>query len=234
MINFFQKLAVVWAKNANFLPIFGRGFSERLYQKLLSQPRFILFGGTFVNNKGRNLTKHDFLNFTHICLLTSKNYELFFYKISSAAAQRKFDPWENKRKSKNLNLKEPPRGRFLTFTPRGKLCILEGMLTPLFTPRCEHSVLFRKMAGQTEGLHPQGITSTPSANFKIVLGHGQPFKNDTVSRYADKSNFANRCTVRTATYVGLDIEPTYIHMYVYMYMCTCTYVGGALRCAISR
>jgi hypothetical protein len=57
-------------------------------------------------------------------------------------------------------------------------CIPGGMFTPSFTPRCEHSLLFRKMEEWTEGLqlkginlpkgfvvHPWGSTFTLGANF---------------------------------------------------------------------
>jgi hypothetical protein len=53
----------------------------------------------------------------------------------------------------------PPEGEVC---PRGFTCppgvkfvhILGGMFTATFTPECEHSLLFRKTEGQTEGPHP--------------------------------------------------------------------------------
>jgi hypothetical protein len=38
--------------------------------------------------------------------------------------------------------------------------IPEGMFTPSFIPGGEHSLLLRKMEGQIEDLHAQGITSS--------------------------------------------------------------------------
>jgi hypothetical protein len=43
--------------------------------------------------------------------------------------------------------------------PRGELCPQGELLTPLFTPDGKHSPLFRRLEGQTEGLHLQGTTS---------------------------------------------------------------------------
>jgi hypothetical protein len=43
--------------------------------------------------------------------------------------------------------------------PRCELCYLGVLFTPSFTPRGEHSLMFRRTKGQTEGLHPWGITS---------------------------------------------------------------------------
>jgi hypothetical protein len=40
--------------------------------------------------------------------------------------------------------------------PSGELCPLEGMFTPSFTPRGEHSKLFRRMEGRTEKFTPTG------------------------------------------------------------------------------
>jgi hypothetical protein len=63
----------------------------------------------------------------------------------------------------------PPEGKkaiidqrpvFLTtwFASRGELCFLGGIFTPSFTPRGEHSLLFRRMEGRTE-TSPQVINS---------------------------------------------------------------------------
>jgi hypothetical protein len=38
----------------------------------------------------------------------------------------------------------------------GELCTLKGMLSPLFTPKSEHSILFRRMEGRTENFTPRG------------------------------------------------------------------------------
>jgi hypothetical protein len=47
---------------------------------------------------------------------------------------------------------------FLT-SPLAPMCEigpLGGMFTPSFTPKAEHSVLFRRMEGQTENFTPRG------------------------------------------------------------------------------
>jgi hypothetical protein len=44
----------------------------------------------------------------------------------------------------------------VNLAPRGEICPLGGMFTPSFTPRGEHSVLFRRMEGQTENFTPRG------------------------------------------------------------------------------
>jgi hypothetical protein len=50
------------------------------------------------------------------------------------------------------------RGPFLTspLSPRGEICPLGGMFTTWFTPRGEHSLLFRQMKGRTENFTPRG------------------------------------------------------------------------------
>jgi hypothetical protein len=62
---------------------------------------------------------------------------------------------------KNLNsiylhvgfvLKSPPKW----VNKRGEICSLGEMFTPSFTPRGEHSLLFRRMEGQTENFTPRG------------------------------------------------------------------------------
>jgi hypothetical protein len=40
--------------------------------------------------------------------------------------------------------------------PRGEICPLGGMFTPSFTPRGQHSLLFRRMEGRTENFTPRG------------------------------------------------------------------------------
>jgi hypothetical protein len=49
-------------------------------------------------------------------------------------------------------------GPFLTstLTPRGEICPLGDMFTPLFTLWGLHSLLFRRMEGQTENFTPRG------------------------------------------------------------------------------
>jgi hypothetical protein len=45
------------------------------------------------------------------------------------------------------------------------MCPLGGMFTPSFTPMGEHSLLFRKMEGQTENFTPRGQISTLGSKF---------------------------------------------------------------------
>jgi hypothetical protein len=47
----------------------------------------------------------------------------------------------------------------LTLATRGEFCPLGGVLTPLFTPRREHSLLFRRMKGLTDNFTPKGQNS---------------------------------------------------------------------------
>jgi hypothetical protein len=63
--------------------------------------------------------------------------------------------------------RKPTRGPFLTspLAPRGEICPLGGMFTPLFTPRGEHSLLFRRMEGQTENFTP-GDNFTPGGQLR--------------------------------------------------------------------
>jgi hypothetical protein len=42
-----------------------------------------------------------------------------------------------------------------------EICPLGGLFTISFTPRGEHSLIFKRMKGQTVGLYPWGITSPP-------------------------------------------------------------------------
>jgi hypothetical protein len=53
------------------------------------------------------------------------------------------------------------RGPFLTspLAPRREICPLGEMFTPSFTPRGEHSLLFRRMEGRTENFTPRGHNS---------------------------------------------------------------------------
>jgi hypothetical protein len=74
-----------------------------------------------------------------------------------------------------LNFTPGPQGRTsplgVNLAPRGEICPLEGMFTPLFTPRGEHSLLFRRMEGRRENftpkgkLHPRGHNSPLGDNF---------------------------------------------------------------------
>jgi hypothetical protein len=49
-------------------------------------------------------------------------------------------------------------GHFLTspLAPRGDICPLGLKFTPSFTPRGDHSLLFRRIEGQTENFTPRG------------------------------------------------------------------------------
>jgi hypothetical protein len=38
----------------------------------------------------------------------------------------------------------------VNFAPRGVICPLGGLFTPSFTPRGEHSLLFKRMEGRTD------------------------------------------------------------------------------------
>jgi hypothetical protein len=49
----------------------------------------------------------------------------------------------------------------VTLAPMGELCPLKGLFIPSFTPRGEHSLMFRRTKGQTEGLLPWGDNFTP-------------------------------------------------------------------------
>jgi hypothetical protein len=62
-----------------------------------------------------------------------------------------------------------PGGPFLTSPlapPRGKICPLGGMFTPSFTPRGEHSLVFRRMEGWTENFTPKGTKFTPGGQLR--------------------------------------------------------------------
>jgi hypothetical protein len=80
------------------------------------------------------------------------------------------------------------RGPFLIspLAPRGKICPLGRMLTPSFTPRCEHSLLFRWNGGANREFHPQGITSPPGDNF-TPRGQNSPLG----SKFAPKGEVKN-------------------------------------------
>jgi hypothetical protein len=49
--------------------------------------------------------------------------------------------------------------------PRGEICPLGRMFIPLFTPRGEYSLLFRRMEGRTENFTPWGQNSPLGDNF---------------------------------------------------------------------
>jgi hypothetical protein len=44
----------------------------------------------------------------------------------------------------------------VNLAPRGEICPLGVKFIPSFTPRGEHSLLFRRMEGQTENFLPRG------------------------------------------------------------------------------
>jgi hypothetical protein len=44
----------------------------------------------------------------------------------------------------------------VNLAPRGEICPLWVKFTPSFTPRGEHSLLFRRMEGRTENFTPRG------------------------------------------------------------------------------
>jgi hypothetical protein len=48
----------------------------------------------------------------------------------------------------------------LATLPRGEVCPLGGMFTPSFTPRVEHSLLFRRIEGK-QRISPPGDNFTP-------------------------------------------------------------------------
>jgi hypothetical protein len=54
-----------------------------------------------------------------------------------------------------LGVNLAPRGEL---GPQGWTLSPRGMFTPSFTPRGEHSLLFRRMEGRSENFTPQGIT----------------------------------------------------------------------------
>jgi hypothetical protein len=53
---------------------------------------------------------------------------------------------------------------------RGELWSPGGMFTPLFIPRCEHSLMFRKIEGRTDKVHPWRLTS-PQLDKDHPWGH---------------------------------------------------------------
>jgi hypothetical protein len=53
----------------------------------------------------------------------------------------------------------------MNLAPRGKICPLGGMFTSLFTPRGEHSRMFRRMEGRTENFTPRGQNSPQGTKF---------------------------------------------------------------------
>jgi hypothetical protein len=59
-----------------------------------------------------------------------------------------------------LNFTPGPQGwtslQGVNLAPRGEICHLGGMFTPSFTPRGDHSQLFRRTVGQTENFTPRG------------------------------------------------------------------------------
>jgi hypothetical protein len=77
------------------------------------------------------------------------------------------------KKLSRVRIKPKEEAGFLTtwFAPRGELgpggelCPLGRMFTPLFNPRGEYSLLFRRMEGPTENVTPYGTKFTPGSNF---------------------------------------------------------------------
>jgi hypothetical protein len=71
-----------------------------------------------------------------------------------------------------------PLGRGLplgvNLAPRGEICPLGEMFTPLFTPRGEHSLQFRRMEGRTENF-------TPGGNF-THRGQNSPLRDNFAPR----------------------------------------------------
>jgi hypothetical protein len=110
--------------------------------------------------------------------------------------------------------------------PRGEICPLGGMFTPLFTPRGEHSLLFRRMEGRTENFTPSGITSPLGDKFH-PLGTTSPLGSKFAPKGEVKNgplslpqNFSRRAVVRpwmhVCTYVShsfkLNHKATFRHL----------------------
>jgi hypothetical protein len=59
-----------------------------------------------------------------------------------------------------LNFTPGPQGGIsplgVNLAPRGEICPLGVKFTPSFTPRGEHSLLFKRMEGRTENFTPRG------------------------------------------------------------------------------
>jgi hypothetical protein len=97
-----------------------------------------------------------------------------FVKKSPKIAQHIF--CQNRRKTLTVEISRRP---FLTspLGTRDEICPLGGMYTPSFTPRGDHTWLFRRMEGQTENftprdnftprekIHPWGTTSPLGSKF---------------------------------------------------------------------
>jgi hypothetical protein len=109
-------------------------------------------------------------------LESSSGSELFLlhvFKILTGLLS-KWTVWQNEKKEGHPILRPAlttwicpqeyclPRG--VLFAHRGELWPLEGMFTPSFTPRCEHTLLFRKTKGRS-GYSTRRITSLLGTNF---------------------------------------------------------------------
>jgi hypothetical protein len=63
------------------------------------------------------------------------------------------------------------------------------LVPPSFTPRGKHSLMFRRMEGRAEGLHPKGITSPLGLHYAprghyVQLPQPSPYKK--IDNYAQK------------------------------------------------
>jgi hypothetical protein len=77
------------------------------------------------------------------------------------------------------------------FAPRGELCPLGGMFTLSFTPRGEHSILFRRMEGQTDYLTPRNnfnprVQSSPMRDNFASPGQSLPLWHSRFSACAQQ------------------------------------------------
>jgi hypothetical protein len=91
----------------------------------------------------RNLLNHHAARLSNMC-----------------CAHFSFLPQHSKNSKTFLPVKSPftSIGPFLTSTlaPRGEICLLGEIFTPLFTPRGESSLLIRRMEGRTDNFTPRG------------------------------------------------------------------------------
>jgi hypothetical protein len=93
--------------------------------------------------------------------------------------------------------------------PQGWFFPLEGMFTPSFTPRCEHSLLFRRMEGRTE-FPPEGTKFTPGGQLRPW---GQSFPLGAklrmglwrrISRFQTRCDTGNNCNNDPGDFSGGD------------------------------
>jgi hypothetical protein len=73
----------------------------------------------------------------------------------------------------------PPLG--VNLAPRGEICPLGGMFAPLFTPRGEHSLLFRRTGGDEQRISPPRDNFTPRGQ-NLPLGTTSPLGSKLASR----------------------------------------------------